>query len=507
MKKLINLLILINVVQIVGSSQKSWFRSESNSKLEVGDVAITSNNNYFISLKNNHFVFYSGDSGATWTQAEILNENYKYYKSIDRPYLKPVGDKLYCVSCTGGSKRAYYNGIRFESTTGVTYTNSENLFFDQNNNSFYKDFQFVARTDSNWNWKHDSNLFKVPDGYSINSTNFYIEDNNYISTLDFKGSIKIYKINTGISGHIETYATFNVSKNTRKTFVSRGGTIYYLDVNDINRNFKYVSRNNLSKVELSKLQTNNLVSEIYFYHINANNEIYLLTNRGVFINNGIDEDQWQKCYQMSDQIPLPPDRFTTIFDAKYFFKDSLNAIISYGDNCGQADYWCFTPKYKSWKSIKLDFHIDNLKNLVKDKNGRLYAYRPCKNYFGRNYLQSYNNGKDWELMILNGEFVTSVGINMEGEAIAILSNNSLFLHSSINDEWNKVSGPVSQNSQIRLFHIYSANNDLLLTGNANFGLPNEVNYLFHSRDGGRLGLRLVHLFKDLIIHSMTLNFT
>ncbi|MFN8330473.1 MAG: hypothetical protein U0T81_04510 [Saprospiraceae bacterium] len=484
MIKSVILLLLEFLLYGVGMTQNTWQRSESSSQLEVGTVAISSANEYFISLKNNHHIFYSRDSGATWQEVEVNNGVKKFYKSIDRAYLKAIKDKVYCVSCAGSAKRYIYNGEFFNILPNYTNIPYENLFLSQEGKVFYKDELCIARTDSNWNRIINTFLFSTSFPYGFLATNFYTEDNNYIITQNNKDSLFIYKLKTDQSGAVSPYSKFKVSRSVSTALVSKGGTIYFMDNGGSNRVFNYVLKTEQNKIQKSSLQLVQKVNVVYYYYVNEGAEIYLVTDKGVFMNNGIDEDVWIKCHQMSDNIPLPPSFNVLAWDTRYFIKDSLNAMISYGDNCGQSDYYCFTPKFKKWRTIQLDVHIDNLNDLVKDRNNRLYAFRPCENYFGMNYLQSDNNGKDWEYVLINGEYATSIGINKSGEAMAIAANNRLYRHNTTVDNWEEIQLPLDTSGKIKLLHIYSSGNDLFLTGNIFINYAKEYNYLYHSMDGG-----------------------
>ncbi len=484
--KIIFTIIFDIVFSYFSFSQNTWLRSESSSQLEVGDLAITNDNEYFLSLKNNHHIFNSNDSGITWKEVSINNGINRNYLTIDKPFLKLVDNKVYCVSCAGGNKRYRYNGYSFEVMPNYSNIPRENLIVNQEGRVFYKDVISINDADSSWSRLFNKIIYQAKPNFGVIEANFYTENNNYFIISNFTDSMYVYKVITNEKNDISLYSRFKTSKGVSNSFVSKGGVIYFMSNDGLNRVFNYVSSKKLDIIRTSSLQERFNIQNIYYNFINANGEIFIISDKGIFVNNGIDEDQWIKCYQMSNQLPKPPANTVNrilAFNARYFFKDSMNALISYGDNCGQSEYFCFSPKYKEWKTILLDVHIDNLVNLVKNKNNRLFAYRPCENYLGRNYLQSDNNGKDWVSALIYGEHVTSIGINKDGEAIAIATNNKIYLHNSSVDSWNEVQSPVSSTNNIIFLHLYASNNELFLTGSLENS--SRSNYLFHSADGGQ----------------------
>ncbi|NOT36969.1 MAG: T9SS type A sorting domain-containing protein [Saprospiraceae bacterium] len=484
MIKFFAILALEIILLQVGTTQDTWRRSESSSQLEIGDVAISSEYGYFVSLKNNHHIFHSKDSGSTWQQVGINNGKNKFYLTLDRSYLNVIDNKVYSVSCAGASKRYLYNNDIFDPLDKYTNSPKENLIVNQEGKIFYKTESYINRTDSYWNPNYEKFIFKYENDYWIKSTSFYTDENNYVITSNFIDSLITYKVTTDEPAKVSIYSKLKVPRSIPISFVSKGGTIYFMDNFSGSHIFNYVSKSELNKIKISSLQIEHLARLIYFYFVNSQAEIFIVTDKGVFMNNGIDEDQWIKCHQLSDRLPLPPGLKVLGFDTKSFIKDSMNALISYGDNCGQSEYYCFTPKFKKWKSIQLDAHIDNLLNVVKNKNNRLYAFRPCENFFGRNYLQSDNEGKDWETIIINEEYVSSIGINKNGEALAIATNNRLYLYNSTLDNWDEIQSPVEPQGNIDLLHIYSSENELFLSGKTKIGSPVEKNYLYHSTNGG-----------------------
>lgn len=197
------------------------------------------------------------------------------------------------------------------------------------------------------------------------------------------------------------------------------------------------------------------------------------------MNNGGVENDWIKCYKLSKNLPAREfSSNITEYDRIYYFKDSLNAMISHGDNCGQAVVYYFTPKYQYWRELVLDLNRDNFVNLKKNKKNSLYCFRPCENIDNYTYLESNNNGQDWQNLSFN-----SVGINKENEAIARV-NKEIYLHDSELNSWKKIYTSILDNKDIEPLHFYNNKNDLFLAAKSTPKIFPIKHYLFHSSDGG-----------------------
>lgn len=461
-------------------AQNTWIRSESNNIFEVSDVIINQENIFFISTKNTHHIFSSADSSTNWNEVPI-NTFDKFLPHYKNKYFKLLGGReLYFGFCGGDCNRFQYHNSEFTNYSGLSSSFTD-LKFDNEENVFWVSSAGVFNTNQDWKANFSDAIVSFPD-YSLLNSFFYKSDNNYVVSKHFEDSAKIYKLNSKTK-ESKLFSAFKVDIGANDIFINSSGIIFYKVVKFGKQVLYCSSRINPYNYSECVVDSNAQISQFYFYFINSNNQIFILTDKGVYLNEGTNQF-WTKCYKLSMNFPIQIYNTSGFdLDKYYYFKDSLNAIISYGDNCGRSSVYTFTTKFQFWKPVDLNLNRDNFTSIKKNIKGRLYAFRPCENLTNHNYLVSDNNGKDWETLYINGEPVSSIGINKFGEAIAI-AYKYFYINNSDQDTWLLTKPPSTNDKDMHFQQFYSNKGDLFLTGiNENIkGGPKH--YLFHSADGG-----------------------
>ena len=129
----------------------------------------------------------------------------------------------------------------------------------------------------------------------------------------------IYKLKRTNQGRIPLFQKKKVSRSVSTALVSKGEQSTLWTMEEVS-SFQLCTKTEQNKIQKSSLQLVQKVNVVYYYYVNEGAEIYLVTDKGVFMNNGIDEDVWIKCHQMSDNIPLPPSFNVLAWDTRYFIK-------------------------------------------------------------------------------------------------------------------------------------------------------------------------------------------
>lgn len=457
-------------------SQNTWIRADQNPVFEVSDVIIDNNNELYFSSKNTHHIYKSIDGGAIWNEIRLYNSD-KFNHRIKK-YFKIVGNQFFCGWCDVQCQRFLFEKQEFLKMSGWSM-DFPNIKVDNDNQIFIVTEAGIAKADSDWMFDIDNTIIEFPD-FSMWSGFLYSQDNNYAVSrkLPDTSSIIIYKLNTG-NKDSKIYSSFKANIGPQDIFISSGGNIYYRTVKQGNQILYFSNRNNPNFYSECLIDSTVQIKRIYKYFINPVNQIFITTDQGVYMNEGGINNTWIKCYKLSKNFPVRefPSNITE-YDRTYYIKDSLNAMISHGDNCGQAVVFYFTAKYQYWRELILDINRDNFINVKQDKNGSLYAFRPCENIGRYRYLESHNNGKDWDYLNFS-----SVGINKDGKAIGQL-NNIIYINNSELDRWESVNTPISELKNIQFLHFYSNKNELFLGAVSTANIYPRKYYLFHSADGG-----------------------
>ncbi|MEP7197200.1 MAG: hypothetical protein ABI851_11830 [Saprospiraceae bacterium] len=458
------------------SAQNTWQRAESPPIYEIGDLIIASNNDLFLSSKNTHHVFISRDSAASWKEENYTQTN-KYLAKYNKKYFRSVKNQIYLGITGGGSRYIYENQELVNLSISSSYFN--HVKSDIDGNIFLVDNYNVYGTDADWKIDLNNLIYKTIAQEYILESFFYSVDKNYLVVTNGKDSTRIYTLNTSTKVK-KLYSSFINKQVPSEIYISEKGNVFYSEYINNNVHFHYA----LAKAPYSFIEalidSNSEIRVNYKYFNSPLNQLFAITDNGIYLNNNNDPSKWIKCEGLSNNMPLPS---VNDFDINYYIKDSLNALINLGDNCGQAIAYSFTPKYKLWRQVELNLNKDNLSNLKRDKKGILYAFRPCENLTNHNYLESKNDGKDWNSFYINGEPVSSVGINKYGEVIA-LAYKSIYIHDSDLDNWNLINSPITKIKEIILLQFYSNKGELFISGISQSNINPVKYYLFHSSDGG-----------------------
>ncbi|MBK8242434.1 MAG: hypothetical protein IPK88_03330 [Saprospiraceae bacterium] len=477
------ILILLILIPSLGESQVSWSRRNTPQKYELGDILISPEGYYFISLSQNSPVYISTDEGDNWK--DIADKTQLYYSFYSgSKLLKLINGTVYYGKCNGLCKPYILINGKFNIKPGIT-SNFEKLYTDSNNSIYYVDEFNIYQTDSNWRADNTQNSWKTQDNRIMDAF-FFQHDINYVVTDAYDKSnpssenVRIYYLNTEKMTST-LYSKIRALVQKDQVLISKEGNIC-INVTYWNRNqLLYANSANPNVFKEIILDSQNLNINVQYLGSADDGTYYAITNAGVYFSDGIDFSIWKKVFYMSQN--LPSLNYFSI-ENKYYFKDSLTAIINYGNNCGESNAYIFNKKYLQWKPINLDININNLDNLQKDVHGNLYAFSPCRNYPAREYYRiSEDDGKTWELFFINGEYVRSVGINKDKAAI-VLAGENLFLQNSLDKTWKFIQNPIPDSGIFSSLFFYSSNGILFFEAYylSKDGF-NKIGFYF-SKDGG-----------------------
>ncbi len=471
--------ILFFLIPTLCESQLSWSRRNTAPKYELGDVIISSEGYYFISLSQNSDVYISIDEGDSWT--DVSDKSSLYYSFYYDKFFKLINHQVYYGKCNSFCSPFKFSNGKFISKLGIS-ENFADLYTDEKSTVYAVNQNRVFLTDSNWRKDINKKIWEAKDR-NIKTCFFYKTDTNYIVTNSFNinnpliDTTRVYILNTETKNAI-VYSEFNKSVIKKRIQISKSGNICILDPNG---HLLFANRTNPYFFQEVILDSTN--SNIYVFDLGSADDgsFYAVTNSGIYFNEGFDFSIWNKAFYMSQDFPSL-DYFS--IENKYYFKDSLTAIINYGNNCGQSRAYTFNRKYKKWKPVELNININNLDNLQKDRNDFLYAFSPCRNYPSFEYYHiSKDDGKTWELLLINGEYVRAVGINKDDEAIA-LAGERLYLHNGIDKSWKLIKNPIQDLISFKSLFFYSSNGIIFFEADY-YGVNGiQKTGFYFSKDGG-----------------------
>ncbi len=475
--------LLLILIPTLGESQLSWTRRNTAPIYELGDIMISPEGHYFVSLSQNAPVYVSTDEGDSWT--DVSDKSKLYNAFSQNKYFKLIDNQVYYGKCYSlCSSYKYFNG-KFIAKLGIS-ENFENLFQDQKSKVYAINQNRIFFTDSNWMIDNSLKIWETKDK-NIATGFFYQADTNYIVTTskyDINNPANyitsIYILNAETK-KVELYSEFKLYVGKELIQVSKSGNICILYPHVTRSKLKYADRTNSKLFHDIILDSQNPNINVYSLGSASDGTFYAVTNYGVYFNDGIDFSYWIKAHYMSQNFPTLD--YSSI-ENKYFIKDSLTAIVNYGNNCGESKAYTFNQKYKKWKLVELGININNLDNIQKDLHGTLYAFSSCRNYPAREYYRiSEDDGKTWELFIINGEYVRSVGVNKDKAAIALAGEN-LFLQNVNDRSWKLIKSPLPDSSYVSSLFFYSSNGILFFETNyLNSAGFNKIGFYF-SKDGG-----------------------
>ena len=475
MKKIITSIFFISHLTII-SAQNQWKTTLTEPYYEVDDIAILSNNRSYISLNKTHEIFESRDSGASW---KALGPFERKYSNIDYKSLEVVEDKLLVFHYTRTtSSTLLYNlgddGILIKQRAGKSLI-QKYIRMDKEGSLFDVEFDYIYPINSNFEVDLKNPI--LTDSYIINSF-LYTSENNYVVLRNFsdKDTFRIVKFNSK-TGESHLHSVFYHDIVPEDIVVTENGSIVF---HSRSNKLFYAPFNEPSKYHEVPIPFNGK-PDVFTIQATVSGEIFISTYEGIYKTDGVHLDQWDKCYQMSQDLPVPEADDVNNY---YCIKDSTSAIISYGTICGASRVYCFSPKFNQWKEVKLDINLENIIDLKADKEGRLYGFRPCDYHLKTRYVVSEDQGKTWRYLKISGYDVHGLAINKEGNAVAIILNKEVFVHNPSTNAWDNVLTSNVIKPNVEIYHCYSIGQDLILDGLVGGAFPQKPLF-YYSEDAGR----------------------
>jgi len=453
--------ILLIFISTLCEGQLSWSRRNTAPKYELGDIIVSPEGYYFISLSQNSGVFVSIDEGDTWT--DVSDKSSLYSAFYFNKFFKLINHQVYYGICNSSCSPFKFINGKFISKMSLSEAFT-NLFIDQNSKIYAINQNRIFLTDSNWMKDINKKIWESKDRI-IKTGFFYQTDTNYIVTRSFNvnnpnpliDTTSIYILNSETKS-ASLYSEIKRPVIKERIQVSQSGNICFLDLQLPNNQLFYANRTNPFNFQQVILDSKNSNIDVIYLGRSDDSSFYVVTNSGIYFNDGNDFSVWKRAFHISENFPS-----LNYFDIenKYYFKDSLTAIINYGNNCGESRAYTYNQKYKKWKPVDFNIYINNLDNLQKDGNDFLYTFSPCRNYPSFEYYHiSKDDGKTWELLLINGEYVRALAINKDREAIA-LAGEQLYLQRGI-DNWKLIQNPIPDLVSFSSLFFYSSHGILFI---------------------------------------------
>ncbi|MEP7195957.1 MAG: sialidase family protein [Saprospiraceae bacterium] len=457
------------------TSQNQWKSTLTEPYFEVDDIAILKDNSYYLSLRKTHEIFESRDSGVSWKALGPFETKYSNYSLKS---LELVNDELVVINYPNSRGTELYNlgneSKLIKQKAGV-FLVPKFTKIDKEGNLFYVEGDNIFPINLNLELERFNKIIST--SYLL-QTFMYNTENNYIVARNFssKDTFRIVKFNSK-TGEFKLHSMFFDDIRPEDIVVSENGSVVYRASS--NRILCARFDNPFSYKE-EYLESNGEPKYINSIQLTASGEVFILTNSGIFMTDGIQINKWFKCFQMSQNLPLSDENDVSYH---YCFKDSLSAIISYETICGASRVYSFSPKFKQWKEVELDIHLENIIDLKADKEGRLYGFRPCDTWQKTRYVISENQGKTWRYLKLFGYEVNGLAINNEGNAVAIILNKEVFIHNPSTNTWDNILTSSVIKPNVKVYHCYAIGKDLILEGIIEGVSPQNIN--FYSEDDGK----------------------
>ncbi|MEP7195955.1 MAG: hypothetical protein ABI851_05505 [Saprospiraceae bacterium] len=470
------ILILLFILPSIISSQNQWKSTLTEPYFEVDDIAILKDNSYYLSLRKTHEIFVSRDSGASW---KVLAPFEDKFTNIASKSLDIVNDELLITHYTRKNKTILYKPGSYENLikqkSGISL-NQNYTRIDKEGNLFSVEGDHIYPINSDFKVDRKNPILVAS---YIQESFLYTTENNYVVLRNFstKDTFRILKFNSK-TGEYKLHSMFFDDIRPEDIVISENGSIVYrIGTNRV----LYAQFKDPFSYRQASIDSTGEIEYIYSLQLSANGEIFILSNSGIYMTNGIHLDQWVKCYKMSKDLSFPDDND---FNNYFYFKDSLSAIISYGTICGASRVFCFSPKFNQWKDVELDIHLENIIDLKADKEGRLYGFRPCDSWLKTRYVISEDQGKTWRYLKLYGYDVNGLAINKEGNAVAIILNKEVFIHNPSTNSWDNILTSSVIKPNVMVYHCYALGKDLILEGIVSSFSPQKQIY-YYSEDAGK----------------------
>ncbi|MGB5034012.1 MAG: sialidase family protein, partial [Saprospiraceae bacterium] len=279
--------------------------------------------------------------------------------------------------------------------------------------------------------------------------------------------IVVYKLNTG-SGQVEMYSHLQINTNLRKEdiHITEAGDILFA----INNQLLLADHRTPDIFEEVKLDSALNILKVEQIGRIANGQIFVLTDKGIYINSNLGLNHWTKLINLSLNIPSKID--------KIVIHDTLNAILTVTDECDYTEAYFFIPSTLDWKLVNLNIDVNTFESLTKDNNNILYAYHNC--YF----KYSEDDGVNWNFLSINGEPVEQITTNKNGDAVAAV-NQKIFILDKFSGLWKIANNTIFKIPNLKLKYFIKSGSELFIEGAlGDFDSPNAKYFLFHSSDGG-----------------------
>ncbi|NOT35853.1 MAG: hypothetical protein HOP11_00585 [Saprospiraceae bacterium] len=467
-------IILLLIVIAQSKAQNTWIKINSEPNYEVGDIIISSKGDFFISLLNSSEVYVSIDSGINWH--EVSNKEQIFYGGNQKKYFKKTKDNIFYTQGSFNTKTFKYYNDKFNYIGGVSSSGYQ-LKINQEGEGFVISNFGMYKTDSNWRADFNKPVF-LNNGI-LESFLFSMENNFLVVSRDpnnVNNNINVvYKLNSNTGSNYE-YSIVKALLSPKNIEINNKGQIFFL--ND-KGNLEASNFDNPNEFKEISIDPKSVINRIYNIGTTSFNQIYVITDKGIYFN--IDDiNQWIKPIQLNNKFPL----FSIYQNTNtYFFRDTSFGILNYSNNCGESETKIFSPKIGKWSKIDLNINKVDLIDLKKSKNGNLFAYKSCETKVEKNYFQSEDEGKSWQEIIINGEYVNCLGITGSGIPIAI-ANNKLFKYNKFDKIWNLTLEHISNIQGIKYLYFITAESNIFLEGVKFDALGNKTMYLFHSENEG-----------------------
>lgn len=452
--------------------QGDWKRVPSSGIPEIGDMLISNKNEYFVSLLNNSEIFISKDEGNSWS--EVSNRNIKFRGGAQTKYLLNMGDEVsYSLGFGRGSYCIYRNdSFHLISTSSSSFQNMKCL---NSGDCYFYTYFGVYNTDSNKLVDYNRPVCEIE-----NISNFYLfsDEEAYIIASPINRSsidtVIVYKLNISKKEyHLYSMIT---GKNLGTPIINKYGRIIVF-----NDGYKISNENNPELFDELILNTNSTLKDLVHLDLTSDNNFYILFKNELIINyaKSIKDNQWIKIYKLGSNLPIISSDFVhNIFR----IKDSSNAIINLSTDCGYSELYLYSKNKQTWHKGKLPLFRNNWLDLKKDRDGNLFAYHSCNTNKERKYSISSDSGLTWQQIIINGEFVTCLGINNSGIPVAI-ANGNFFEFDSKLEVWNQFHTSIPIIPKIRYLSFFNTGPYFVLNGVLEKQGSNEK-YIFVSRNNG-----------------------
>ncbi|MBK9270847.1 MAG: T9SS type A sorting domain-containing protein [Saprospiraceae bacterium] len=159
--------------------------------------------------------------------------------------------------------------------------------------------------------------------------------------------------------------------------------------------------------------------------------------------------------------------------------DSIRAIVTIKESCELAPRpFVITKETGGWTPLDIGESYMELRNLIEDKNGRLFAFmNQCQ------WAVSIDKGKNWDGILLNKLPLPSLIINEENELLGFEYGKDSILYKSndLGKNWIPI---YTFKGRLLFVHNLTRNRMMAITDITWFS-PNPSYHYYYSEDGGK----------------------